>query len=72
MPVSRTDQEKSVEEHGPVVAAAAGEGVDTSDRQLVPVAAADEDDAREEKVKKENDEKESPETSEKKGSTFMW
>ena len=71
MPVSRTDQEKSVEEHGPVVAAA-GEDVDTSDRQLVPVAAADEDDAREEKVNKENDEKESPETSEKKGSTFMW
>ena len=72
MPVSKGDEEKREEQPASGgVAADEGEGMDTSDGQLVPVAAADEDDAAE-KGKKEYEQKESPEKSDKKGSSFAW
>ena len=71
MPVSKGDEEKREEQSASGgVAADEGEGMDASDGQLVPVAAADEDDAAEEKGKKENEEKESRENIDKKGSSF--
>ena len=71
MPVSKGDEEKREEQSASGgVAADEGEGKDASDGQLVPVAAADEDDAAEEKGKKENEEKESRENIDQKGSSF--
>ena len=72
VPVSKVDEEKREEQPASGGDAAdEGEGMDTSDGQLVPVAAVDEDDAAE-NGKKENEKKESSEKSDKKGSSFAW
>ena len=68
MPVSKGDEEKHEEQPA---SGGVAEGMDASDGQLVPVAAADKDDAAE-NGKKENEKKESPEKSDKKGSSFAW